>query len=145
MGHKVDVIDVIQNCDNLKYYIIKYCIFYSLTLMGSIGENGFFKMLGPFHPKWYTLKDFHPSPLTHMNVTPFCFQKKGLPYLKLLSKKFTNGNTSDSLSPNFMNNLGSPFHKLICITHTHHFFYKLDLLMLIKMPIAIMPKYGIHD
>jgi hypothetical protein len=80
-----------------------------------------------------------------MNVTPFCFQKKGLPYLKLPFKKFRNGNTSNSLSPNNMNNVGSPFHKLICITHMHHLFYEVGFLMQIKMPIAIMPKYGIHD
>ncbi len=43
-----------------------------------------------------------------------------------------------------MNNAGSPFDK-ICITHMHHFFYKLDLLMPIKMFIVIMPEYGIHD
>jgi hypothetical protein len=78
-----------------------------------------------------------------MNVTPFYFQKKGL--LKLQFKKFINGNTSNSLSPKLMNNVSIPFHKLICITHMHHFFEELDLLMRIKMPIAIMLNYGIHD
>jgi len=48
IGHKVDDIDVIQNRDNLRYYIVKYCIFYSLILKRSIGENRFFKRLGPF-------------------------------------------------------------------------------------------------
>jgi hypothetical protein len=33
------------------------------------------------------LKGFSPITLTQMNVTPFCFQKEGLPYLKLSFKK----------------------------------------------------------
>jgi len=44
-----------------------------------------------------------------------------------------------------MNHVGSPFHKLLCITCMHPFVLQTQSFNAKKMPIAIMPKYGIHD
>jgi hypothetical protein len=71
------------------------------------------------------LKGFSPITINTYECYPFLFPKRRPTIFKtILQKKFRNGNTSNSLSPNFMNNVGSPFDK-ICITHMHHFFYEL--------------------